>query len=101
MEDARLAHGIALTLTRSQLFAEDAVGWLDVLDSLLGAAEDDAHVLPQVGNMIRVLQALYMFADRGVRPTWDRDGPVLTLGHRAAVKARIAEVLQLAMPYAA
>jgi Protein of unknown function (DUF2785) len=99
MEDARLAHGVALTLTRAELTEDDSTAWLNVLAAELGADETE-HVLPQFANMIRVLQALYVFADRGVRQSWDRDAAVLALTSPDAVKARIGEVLQLAMPYA-
>jgi hypothetical protein len=99
MEDARLAHGIALTLTRPELSPTAAVGWLDPIEADLN--EDEAeHVLPRLANMIRVLQALYMLADRGVHRSWD-GGAVLALPHKDAVKARIAEVLHPMMPYAA
>jgi hypothetical protein len=99
MEDARLAHGIALTLTRAELKEDDAVAWLDVIEDYLGEDEDD-HVLPPSANTIRVLQALYMFADRGVRRSWGREEKILLLTYSEPVKARVAEVLQLAMPYA-
>ena len=99
MEDARLAHGIALTLTRAELGEDDSIAWLDMIVGALRAAETE-HVLPQFANMIRVLQALYVFADRGVRRSWDREAPILPLTKREAVKARIGEVLHLVMPYA-
>jgi hypothetical protein len=59
-----------------------------------------AHVLPRLANMTRVLQALYMLADRGVHRSWD-GGAVLVVRHKDAVKGRIAEVLHPMMPYAA
>jgi hypothetical protein len=99
MEDARLAHGIALTVTRAELRKDDAVAWLDVIQDKLGADEAE-HVLPQFANTIRVLQALYVFADRGVRRSWDPEETILPLTNKDAVQARIAEILQLAMPYA-
>jgi hypothetical protein len=99
MEDARLAHGIALTLTRAELKEDDAVAWLDVIEDELGADEAE-HVLPQFANTIRSLQALYVFADRGVRRTWDREEAIVPLTNGEAVKARIGEVLRLVMPYA-
>jgi hypothetical protein len=99
MEDARLAHGIALTLSRPELSAAEAVGWLDPIEVDLN--EDEAeHVLPRLANMIRVLQALYMLADRGVHRSWD-GGAVLALPHKDGLKARIADVLHPMMPYAA
>jgi hypothetical protein len=99
MEDSRLAHGIALTLTRPELSPAESIGWLDRVEADLNANEAE-HVLPRFANMIRVLQALYMLADRGVHRSWD-DGAVLALPHKDAVKARIAEVLRPMMPYAA
>ena len=99
MEDSRLAHGIALTLTRPELSSAESVGWLDAIETDFN--EDEAqHVLPQFANTIRVLQALYMFADRGVHRSWD-GGAVLSVSHKDAVKARIGEVLHAVMPYAA
>jgi hypothetical protein len=99
MEDARLAHGIALTLTRPELSRTAAVGWLDPIEADLNDDEAE-HVLPRLANMIRVLQALYMLADRGVHRSWD-GGAVLVVRHKDAVKARIGEVLHAMMPYAA
>lgn len=99
MEDARLAHGIALTLTRPELSRSESAGWLDQLQADLDA-DDAVHVLPRFANMIRVFQALYIFADRGVHRSWD-GGAVLNLPHKDAVKAKIGDILHSAMPYAA
>ena len=99
MEDSRLAHGIALTLTRPELSPAESIGWLDQVEADLNANEAE-HVLPRFANMIRVLQALYMLADRGVDRSSD-GGAVLALPHKDAVKARIVEVLRPMMPYAA
>jgi hypothetical protein len=79
--------------------AAGAASWLDPIAADLGADEAE-HVLPRFANMIRVLQALYVFADRGVHRSWD-GGAVLSLPHKDTVKARIGEILQVAMPYAA
>jgi hypothetical protein len=99
MEDSRLAHGIALTLTRPELSSAESVGWLDAIENDFN--EDEAeHVLPWSANTIRVLQALYVFADRGVHRSWD-GGAVLAVSHKDAVKGRIGEVLCAVMPYAA
>lgn len=57
-------------------------------------------MLPRVANLVRVLQALYVFADRGVHRSWD-GGAVLAMPHKDAVKARIGDVLRSVMPYAA
>jgi Protein of unknown function (DUF2785) len=99
MEDSRLAHGIALTLTRPELSPAESIGWLDQIEADLNADEAE-HVLPRFANMIRVLQALYMLADRGVHRSWE-GGAVLTVPHKDAVKARISEVVRSMMPYAA
>jgi hypothetical protein len=48
--------------------------------------------------MIGVLQALYVFADRGVRRTWG-DPQVLTLPGAGQLKAKIGDVLGSALPY--
>jgi Protein of unknown function (DUF2785) len=99
MEDSRLAHGIALTLTRPELSSAESVGWLDQIEADINA-DDAEHVLPRFANMIRVLQGLYVFADRGVHRSWD-GGAVPSLPHKDAVKARIGQILRLVMPYAA
>jgi hypothetical protein len=94
LEASRLAHGIALTLTRGE---RDTAS----LDSLRGEIEEDdaAPVLPHVANMIGVLQALSVFADRGVRRTWG--GQVLALPGAGQLKARIGDALRSALPYSA
>jgi hypothetical protein len=94
MEDCRLAHAIALTLTR----ARQEPDWLDPLQADL-SADTAAHVLPHFANMIRVLQALYVFADRGVRRSWE-GGEVLELPGAEALQAKIGEILRSVMPYA-
>lgn len=93
LEGCRLAHGIALTLTRGE---QDTV-WLDSLSAVLDE-DDAAHVLPYVTNIIGVLQALYIFADRGVRRTWS-DTQVMTLPGARQLKARIGDALRLVLPY--
>jgi hypothetical protein len=93
LEDCRLAHGIALTLTRG----ERDTAWLDDLQIELDGDDAD-HVLPHVKNMIGVLQALYVFADRGVRRTWG--GPeVLALPGAVQLKAKVGDVLRSVLPY--
>lgn len=92
LEGSRLAHGIALILTRG----EQDSAWLDSLSAEL--ENDAAHVLPHVANLIGVLQPLCLFADRGVRRGWD-DAQVLTLPGARQLKERIGDVLRLAIPY--
>jgi hypothetical protein len=63
-------------------------------------ADDAAHVLPRVANMIGVLQALYVFADRGARRPWDGT-QVLALPGAGQLKDRIGDVLRSALPCSA
>jgi hypothetical protein len=99
MEDARVAHAIALTLNRRDLPSAEWAAWLETIRTDL-VADESVHVLPHVGNTTRVLQALYMFADRGVRRDWDST-EVLSVRDSGPLKAKIAEVLQSVIPYAA
>jgi hypothetical protein len=78
---------------------EQDTAWLDSLRAEVDE-DDAAHVLPHVANMIGVPQALYVFADRGVRRTWG-GAQVLALPDAGQLKARIGDVLRSALPYSA
>ena len=98
-EDDRLAYALATVLTRAELAASDAVGWLARVEDAVRGGEP-GPVPAWASNTLRTLSSLYLFADRGVR-WYDADrgamGPVQPLRHAAAVKERIAAIL--AMPW--
>lgn len=89
-EDDRLGYAIALTLTRPDLTATQAAGWLDAVDARFAAGEP-GPVPPFASNTMRTLRVLYLLADRGVRPEPGAQ-PVL-LAHRQAVLDRLAATL--------
>jgi Protein of unknown function (DUF2785) len=97
-EDDRLAYAIALTLTRNELTEAQSVGWLDPIRADFEAGEP-GPVPAHASNTMRTLRALYILADRGVRPQWNQGEP-MTLGHRDAVVQRLADVLALVSPMA-
>jgi hypothetical protein len=97
-EDDRLAYAIALTLTRTELSEARSVDWLDPVRADFEAGEP-GPVPAHASNTMRTLRALYILADRGVRPEWNRGEPV-TLAHRDAVLQRLAAVLALVSPMA-
>jgi len=95
MEDDRLAHAMALTLTRTDV--ADATGWLPEVAALF-RDRDRARIAPNVTNTLRTLRVLYLFADRGVRPG-SRESAV-ALPHRDALREAIAETAALVAPFA-
>jgi Protein of unknown function (DUF2785) len=97
-EDDRLAYAIALTLTRAELSRPQSVDWLDPVRADFAAGEP-GPVPPHASNTMRTLRALYILADRGVRPQWNQGEP-MTLAHRNAVLRRLADVLALVSPMA-
>jgi Protein of unknown function (DUF2785) len=98
-EDDRVAHAVALTLTRAELTRGEAVGWLTAIAGSLGAGQPGPVPAP-ASNTMRTLRVLYLLADRGVRLDWSAQAEPVALPHREAVKERLAEVLALAAPYA-
>ncbi|HZE41468.1 MAG TPA: DUF2785 domain-containing protein [Stackebrandtia sp.] len=95
-EDDRLAFALAHTLTRTELSAADATAWLDAIAEDF-AAGVPGPVPPYATNTMRTLRLLYIAVDRGVRP--DYRGDAVHIGHRDAVKTRLAEVLALVAPF--
>ncbi|MFF2818710.1 DUF2785 domain-containing protein [Kitasatospora cineracea] len=98
MEDDRLGHALALTLSRPELTERQAVGWLDAVAEVFATGEP-GPVPAEVSNTLRTLRVVHLLAVRGVRPRWGAP-QVRALPHGAAVGERIAEVLAVAAPYA-
>jgi hypothetical protein len=96
-EDDRLAYAMALTLTRPELTAEQAVGWLAPIRADF-AAGVPGPVPAHATNTMRTLRMLYLLVDRGVRPSY-RSEEVLVMPHRNAVRAELAAVLTLVAPF--
>jgi len=65
-EDDRLAYALATVLTRAELAASDAVGWLARVEDAVRGGEP-GPVPAWASNTLRTLSSLYLFADRGVR----------------------------------
>ena len=97
-EDDRLAYAIALTLTRPELTQAQSVDWLAPIRADFEAGEHGA-VPAHASNTMRTLRALYILADRGVRPQWNEGDP-MALTHRDVVVQRLADVLALVSPMA-
>lgn len=97
-EDDRLAHAIAMTLTREDLAEADAVGWLDAIEADFKAGSP-GPVPAHASNTMRTLRMLYLLVVRGVRPDWSGSA-ALEVRHRDAVERRLAEVLALVAPFA-
>ncbi|MFG3053499.1 DUF2785 domain-containing protein [Kitasatospora sp. NPDC048239] len=93
LEDDRLARAVARILTRPDLERHDATAWLDQVAARFGAPVIGVPVPADRSNCLRTLRMLYVLADRGVR--WDGASPPQPLPHGEAVKARLAEVLDL------
>ncbi|HEV2373261.1 MAG TPA: DUF2785 domain-containing protein [Streptosporangiaceae bacterium] len=96
-EDDRLAYAIALTLTRPELSQAQSLAWLGPVQADFEAATP-GPVPPHASNTMRTLRALYILADRGVRPAWATGEP-MTLRHRDALRQRLADVLALTAPF--
>jgi Protein of unknown function (DUF2785) len=96
-EDDRLAFAIGRTLTRQELSEADTAGWLDPIAAEFAAGEP-GPVPPFAANTMRTLRALYLLADRGVRPEWNSGTPV-PLRHRETLRERLAAVLALVAPF--
>lgn len=96
-EDDRLAHAIALTLTREELTAQESVAWLAPIAA--DFTNGKGRPAPAyASNTMRTLRALYVLVDRGVRLV-EGDEPV-AVNHRDAVKQRLADVLAIVAPFA-
>lgn len=71
----------------------DATTWLDPIAACFGADHITVPVPAHLTNCLRTLRMLYVFADRGVRPS--AASPPEALHHHEAVKARLAAVLDV------
>ncbi|WP_371496979.1 DUF2785 domain-containing protein [Kitasatospora sp. NBC_00374] len=96
MEDGRLAYALALTLTRPELTEQQSLGWLGPVEAAF-AARRPGPVPAHLSNTVRTLRALYLPADRGVRPA--RDAAPVPVTHRTALLRRLAEVVAPVVPY--
>jgi hypothetical protein len=97
-EDDRIAYALASVLTRAELTADDATGWLDRVGAAIEAGEP-GPAPAWASNALRTLGSLYVFADRGVRwfePETGTLGTVVRLPHAEPVKERLAPVLRTA-----
>ena len=95
-EEDRLAHAMALTLTRPELSVDSAVGWLSPIKDDF-AAGVPGPIPPYASNTMRTLRVLYVLADRGVRPGW-RSGSPTAIPNRTIIKDQLAAVLALIAP---
>jgi hypothetical protein len=96
MEDDRLGYALALTLTRNELTAADAVEWLDPAIRVLSNPPAEG-ITPEVSNTIRTLRVLYVLADHGLR-IGDAN-KVTPVPQRDQVKSRLADVFRIVTPY--
>ncbi|MEV0965392.1 MULTISPECIES: DUF2785 domain-containing protein [unclassified Streptomyces] len=93
LEDDRLARAIARVLTRSDMNENDATTWLEPIGLHFGADRITMPAPAHLTNCLRTLRMLYVFADRGVRPS--PESAPIALHHRGAVKAQVAATLDL------
>lgn len=97
MEDDRLGFALALTLTRSELTARDAVSWLELIQERFETGTP-GPIPPEISNTMRTLRVVHLLTVRGVRPR--RGEPeVRTLPHGPTIGDRIVEILRIAAPY--
>jgi hypothetical protein len=96
LEDDRLGFALAVALTRHDLTADDALGWLDpVLRAVVTVPS--AGFAPEISNTLRTLRVVYLLADHGVR--LDDERPNEQIPHRDQIKAKLLEVFRTATPY--
>ena len=96
-EDDRLGYALATVLTRSELSATDATGWLTRIRDAIEKGEP-GPVPAWAANTLRTLGSLYVFADRGVAwydPQAGAIGPPATLPHARPVKDAVADTLRM------
>lgn len=91
-EDDRLAYALTRLLSRAELTAQDAVGWLAEIRGFLENGVPEPAP-PQVANTIRTLRCLYVMVDRGVRAD-----AVLRPAHRTPILQALGDTLTLAFP---
>ncbi|HEY2792750.1 MAG TPA: DUF2785 domain-containing protein [Micromonosporaceae bacterium] len=99
-EDDRLACAMAAVLSRPELSAAAATGWLTaVRDAIAGMAES----LPTVwlSNTVRTMNSLYVAVGRGVRMYAPPgvEPPPLVAPHRDAILETVADTLREARRY--
>jgi uncharacterized protein DUF2785 len=92
-EDDRLAYALTRLLSRPELSAADAVGWLAPIRQFFAEGEP-GPVPPQASNTIRTLRCLYVMADRGVRTADTITRPP----HRPHLLTALGETLALVFP---
>jgi hypothetical protein len=96
-EDDRLGYALASVLTRPEISAAGATGWLARIRDAIESGEP-GPVPAWAANTLRALGSLYVFADRGVAwydPATGAMGPAVPLPHARAVKDGIADTLRL------
>jgi hypothetical protein len=96
-EDDRLGYALATVLTRTELSAADASGWLARIREAIESGEP-GPVPPWAANALRTLGSLYVFADRGVSwydPAAGTMSSAVALPHAGAVKDAVAGTLRL------
>lgn len=97
-EDDRVALAVATVLTRPELSAAAATGWLDPVRRTLEARELGHPVPAPVANAVRTLRSLYLMADRGIRLDPDSADTLLPV-HRTEILAAVGDLLHLAFPH--
>jgi hypothetical protein len=92
-EDDRVALALATVLTRPELPAAAATGWLAPVRRSFEAS-GPGPVPPSAANTMRTLRSLYLMADRGFRLDPD-DSDTCLPPHRAEILAALGSVLHL------
>lgn len=96
-EDDRMALAMATVLTRPELPAADATGWLGAARTAFEASRPGPVPAP-AANTMRTLRSLYLMTDRGFRPDPEHNDTCLP-PHRAEILAAVGSVLHLAFPH--
>ena len=94
-EDDRIAHAIALVLSRTDFDTDTAVGWLQPVQDLFASGRP-GPVPTQASNTMRTLRSLHV-ALCGV--VLGRDGRPVSVPHAEAVRGAIADVLAPVTPW--
>jgi hypothetical protein len=97
-EDDRVALAMATVLTRSELTAGAATGWLGAVRRDFEARRPGRPVPIPTANTMRTLRSLYLMADRGFRPDPDQNDKYIP-PHRAEILAALSDVLHQAFPH--
>ncbi len=96
-EDDRVALAMATVLSRPELPATAATGWLDAVHRHLKDQPQEPFPA-STANTMRTLRSLYLMADRGFRPDPD-DVAKYVLPHRDEILAALGDVLHMAFPH--